>query len=494
MAQTPLHWAVGWPHGVRELLEHGACVDSTDQDGFTPLYYAIYLGFSETVRLLMKADCSLDRGLGRFAQDDFVWHVSQWFGHGGHEVWGVSQESRMSVLDTAIALLAERHRDLQSRLPALPLAVNIDSTFFRDDRILDEYAELAEFAEEDALSVRGHDGVPLRASPVLRTCQSVYHIDSLAIGIAEKLWQNGFRDVDFRDNNGRTPLMRHRFMYAMNPDTLVAEVEICSWLVRKGAKLHRPQDSPLDYDRDQTLSPNEMPPGTRALHYVAYHIGHKARILTDLDCYGHEKQSLQDHLSRLSEAARLLPATIFSDVSYDDCLCACSSQGCLASTMLLKSFEEEGFFYEPVLDRLKPATECLVDFVGPHIPCWDWLSKEIIRFRTFKELELRHTCCRWDWGNLKKRLESEEQLEIRDEDHEKIDLLESLLLEFEENRGDQDLLSFLKGDWATRMDQVRQEQGGVSEEALREIGVTLYWDETDEGNSDSEMEESDSDD
>ena len=441
----------------------------------------------------MKADCSLDRNLGSFAQGQFVWHVSQWFGNGGYEVWGVSQESRMNVLDTAIALLAERYRDLQSRLPALPLAVNIDSTSFRDDRILDEYAELAEFTE-DALSVRGHDGVLLRASHDLRTCQSVYHVEHLAIVIAEKLWQNGFRDVDIRNNDGRTPLMRHRFIYAMNPDTLVAEVEICSWLIRKGAKLHRPQDSPLDYDSDQTLSPNELPPRTRALHYVAYHIGHRAEILTDLEFYGHAKQSLQDHLSRLSEGARLLPATIFSDVSYDDCLCACSSQGCLASTMLLKSFEEKGFFYKSVPDRSKTATECLIDFIGPHNPCWDWLSKEIIRFRTFKELELRHTCCRWDDENLKKRLESEEQLEIRDEDHEKIELLESLLLEFEENRGDQDLLSFLEGDWATRMDQIRQEQGGLSEEALREIGVTLHLDKLDEGNSDSETEESGSDD
>lgn len=41
LALTPLHLAVGWPHGVQTLLQHGARVGSTDQEGYTPLSYAI---------------------------------------------------------------------------------------------------------------------------------------------------------------------------------------------------------------------------------------------------------------------------------------------------------------------------------------------------------------------------------------------------------------------------------------------------------------------
>lgn len=61
-----------------------------------------------------------------------------------------------------------------------------------------------------------------------------------------------------------------------------------------------------------------------------------------------------------------------------------------------------------------------------------------------------------------------------------------MLDDFEENRGDQDLLSFLEGYWATKMDRVLEEQGGVNEEALREIGVVLYPEETEDDDSDDE--------
>lgn len=72
------------------------------------------------------------------------------------------------------------------------------------------------------------------------------------------------------------------------------------------------------------------------------------------------------------------------------------------------------------------------------------------------------------------KLKSEEIIEIREEDHEKMELHESLLQEFEEKRGAQDLLAFLEGYWATRMDQVLQEQGAVNEEELRAIGLVLH--------------------
>ena len=65
-------------------------------------------------------------------------------------------------------------------------------------------------------------------------------------------------------------------------------------------------------------------------------------------------------------------------------------------------------------------------------------------------------------------------MEIQDEDKEKIELLENLLLEFEEHRGTEDLISFFKGYWATRMDEVLEElKSGVDKEGLRGIGVVL---------------------
>ena len=465
MGNTPLHLAVSWPYGVRKLLQHGSCVDAADQNGYSPLYYAITLGNSETLSLLMKADCRLEGGrfleilldlVTCFAKDD------------ESAMLGVSQEVRMNVLDTAVALLAERRRNLQSRLAALPTAFKINPSVFQDDRILDEYAEYAEGAEEDALKEYGH--MLRHASSLLPDCRTVYHCSHLNAEIAEKLWRSGFRDIDVHDKNGLTPLMCPEAGAGL--EHLVNKITFFSWLIKKGAKLHRPQHGTLDYDPGRTPDPIELPPTTRALHYVAADIGDLLGFSLYNDRGEWVEKRLHDHLDQLSKDARRLPTTIFFDVSCDDCVCACSSQGCLASTMMLKSFEIKGR-----RDRFILGTQFLLGLVEPHKLCPDWLVKETIRYCTFEELKLRHTCCQCDRGNRITKLEPEEQAEIRDEDHEKIELLESLQQEFQENRGSQDLHSFLKGYWSTRMDQVLQEQGCVDEEALRELGVVLHSDE-----------------
>ena len=450
-------------------------MDAADQNGYSPLTYAISLGKSETLSLLMKADFRLEIADCRFemgifpknfldhamglASDDFV-------------TLGVSQEVRMNVLDTAVALLAEKRRSLESRLAALPPAFKINSSVFQDDRILDEYAEYAEGAEDDALKVYGH--IPRHASSLLPYCRTVYHCRYLNAEIAEKLWQNGFRDIDVPDKNGLTPLMCYR---TLSHDHLAQETTLCSWLIGKGAKLYRPQHGIVDNDPGRPSNPIELPPTTRALHYVAAQIGNSVHSVAWQEYRGSITEPLHDSLNRLSIDARLLPIKTILDVSYDDCVCACSSQGCLACTMMLKGLQFGAYWADTTREWVTLITEYPLRFLGPHKICPDWLVREIIRYRTFEELKLRHTCCRWcpTYGITK--LEPEEQAEIRDEDHEKIELLEGLLLEFEENRGIQDVLSFLEGYWTTRMDQVLQEQGCVDEDALRELGVVLRPDE-----------------
>ena len=479
LANTPLHLAVAWPYGIRALLQHGACLNATDQSGCTSLFYAIELGITETVSILMKADCSLNVGGGAY-DNDLLKHAVRVFLNKSLSTWSVRQEAGMDVLDTAISMLAERRRNLQNRLVALSPAVTVNPKVFQDDRILDEYAQYAECVEEDAM--RGNDHMPRHASSLLPRCRTVYHVFHMTVEVAEKLWQNGFRDVDVPDEQGLTPLMCWRWY---SRDSLVIQLEVSSWLMQKGANLHRLQPGPLNYNADSTISAMESPSVISTLHYVAYRIGQAATVLADDEYLGREKRPLQVRLHQLSEEARLLAATVFLDVSYDDCICACSSQGCLASIIMLKSCTQWPYKAKPRRIGFSLATEYLIDLVGPRDSFPDWLAKRIIRFRTFEELELRHTCCDWDWvASLFIPCDPEEHAEIRDEDHEKIELLESLLQEFEEHRGIQDVLSFLNGYWAMRMDQVLREQGHVDKEALREIGVVLH--EVDEEGSDGE--------
>ena len=278
LAQTPLHLAVGWPYGARALIEHGACVDSTDHDGYTPLYYAILLGVSETVGLLMKADCILQFDPG-YSVKNCLWHVSHFDVRRGYEVWGVSQEAYMDVLDTFIRSLAERRHNLQSRLVNLPMAAGINASVFRDDRVLDEYAEYAELAEKDAL--KEYDYLSPPASTLLAGSRTAYHIYTLTVIFADKLWQNGFRDIDVLDRDSRTPLVLFKLNNCVGLNNMVQEIEICSWLIQKGAKLHRPQQSPLHYGSDRMLSPLKLPPTTMALHDVAANIGWRAHFGED---------------------------------------------------------------------------------------------------------------------------------------------------------------------------------------------------------------------
>ena len=451
------------------------------------------MGNSETVSLLMNADCSLDLfDTDLFDTDLFDldlfdgWPRSNVLEQvirlcsGYSRVWNVPQEARMDVLDTVISLLAERRRNLQSRLAALSAAVTINPKVFQDDRILDEYAQYAERIEEDAM--RGDEHMPRHASSLLPDYWTVYHSRFLTVEIAEKLWQNGFRDIDVPDAEGITPLMNIRY------HDVGDEIEFDSWLIQKGANLHRLQRRPQDYDADPTIS-DVLPPVIRALHFVACHIGYLAGSLAYVTPSRRKKQPLEMILHRLGKEARSLAASVFLDDLSDSCICACSSQGCLASTMMLRSFVKELHLVEPPVSWYLLSIECLIEIVGPNDQYPDWLVKEIIRFMTFKELELRHTCCERLYGWEFRRRDPEEQAEIRDEDHEKIELLESLLQEFEERRGTQDVLSFFEGYWAMRMDQVHREGGHVDKEALREIGVILREDEVEEIDGEGSDEE-----
>ena len=168
------------------------------------------------------------------------------------------------------------------------------------------------------------------------------------------------------------------------------EIELCSWLIRKGAKLHRPQHRPFDYNPLRTLDPIELPPEPSALHSVAASFGRGPTYLAEQGVALRAKHSLQNLLSQRSEHARLFPTTVFLDTSYDDCVCTCSSQGCLVSTMMLESWEEVNAWDEAPREWSGLATKHLLDLVRPHHSRLDWLDKDMIRFRTFHELELRH--------------------------------------------------------------------------------------------------------
>ena len=495
------------------------------------------------MRLLVQADCSLDLTSPAFVGDALSLAVelcnwpAYYYGYGNFRHLSSSEQKELhkGVQERIIQLLAGRRKDLHSRFMASSSASKFDTGMSADGQVLDQDAA---FIEKLLVTLVPS---PPRASVLLPNLPTVYHLDFLTVELAERFWQAGFRDIDVPALDGRTPLMLSSYLTV---NDLVDGVKLTAWLVKKGASPHRPQYFVPNSEEKHLRSP------TRALHYIAARIGSSATLhyhrlsdsRADIDtmmndggaalfrhCRDLTQGWLQSRVTLLDEYSKALVVAMLSDPSYDHCQCACSYQGCLSSTMMLKTaichyargykkipkylwsnrlltfdtyklFSGSSFQIKVKGECALLVTEFLKELVGPSHACWEWLTKEVIRFQTFEALELRHTCCRghceeiylrnaqggWYSGNGPEGLDPEDVDEIQDEDREGIRLLESLLQEFEKNIGTQDLVSFLEGYWLIRVDQVfkERERARLDEEKLQDIGVILRPDETNEDSDD----------
>ena len=489
IGQTPLHLAARWPLGVRVLLQHGACVDSEDLTGRRPLEYAIELGFAESVSLLMKAKyygtpepsnhyrkslmgigpsyhnrCSLIRAI--------VWCKPYWL----KSMLPTPQEAHEAVLEVIIVSLSQGRRDLERRLKSSSVPSRIKCRLLQNDRILDEHAPYAERI------LNQYDASLTSTSTLLHNFRTMYHIDYLTVSLAEKLWQAGFHDVCVPDLNGKTPLILFRTRESEVFEFPRGFIELSAWLVRKGARLHRLFHPLLKEEPDDGVEMIDVRSTFRALHWVAATVGYFAKP-TYIFPRGDFARWLLPNRSGLTEIAREFLVSLLSDPSQDQCRCACSIHGCRAYTMMAKVFVNRKIvdLRGRAQGTLMPP-RFLVGIVGSNNPCLEWLFAEIVRLLTFQELELRHTCCRYDARLGINEFDDVEAIaEIRYEDAESIQILESLLQEFGEKKGSDTIVGFIEGYWATRMDEVLQaRKESIDREKIREIGVILKPDEPEE--------------
>ncbi|KAL8903184.1 MAG: hypothetical protein Q9171_007487 [Xanthocarpia ochracea] len=275
---------------------------------------------------------------------------------------------------------------------------------------------------------------------------------------ANVLWEAGLREVDLLDQDDMTPLMMLGYESPLNQDYNMREVtEFAFWLYQKGASLYRPCRVTLQPDSEDvgnTASRSER----RVVHFLA------AAFKRPFDYPELERVQNEDtDIDDLSLESRQICQKVLQDDSSDNCLCACSRHGCIPATYFLKcirSIPVSGNEWEHAawwrirwfLENVPPKS-----FPVP-------VNREIIRLKTFEKLGLRHTCCSYEggafcyrvWGvwGVFKTIEPAEADEIRDEDRDGIQLLESLLPEFEEKLGDEDIKSFIDGYWTTRMEEV----------------------------------------
>lgn len=228
--QTPLHLAVGWPFDVNALIKKGANVDMPDGFHRTPLWYALFNGFAETVSLLMKADCSLR--IDRFSHPIEL-AIAPCVGlQTLHR--NASMERHEATLTVFIASLAERRLQLSRISATASISEGVNPCWAQNDRVLDEHASCAENTLEH------YDIGYSQTSVCLTNLSSVYHVHSLTAEIAEKLWQAGFHDIDGPDHFFpfyQTPLSKSIFYYQ---EDFLMKIELKSWLIGKGANIYRP--------------------------------------------------------------------------------------------------------------------------------------------------------------------------------------------------------------------------------------------------------------
>ncbi|KAJ5750953.1 hypothetical protein N7533_007981 [Penicillium manginii] len=292
---------------------------------------------------------------------------------------------------------------------------------------------------------------------------SVFDCIGVNFDLAERLWSAGFRDVDEIDRDNQTCLTKA--WRTTPPCDLEVFLQKINWLIGKGADLHH-----------QNLSGS-------ALHEIGNNVG---SIL-----YWMKEDNLKHSLWKiysLSEPSKALLRTILSCNTRDDCKCACSLNGCSPMTTLLSGLLPTRTDHDTAAKLIHLFAELLIVVLFPSKlePELDealknHLSIGIIRFITFKSLDITHTCL-YEY----RKFEPEEIKEIQDEEKLLIFDLERLLARFlEELKMRQvQLPSYITGLWRTNMASFLSTSRPHSAKEIThilELGVILDSHETQDG-------------
>lgn len=489
----PLHLASIWPDGLSLLLAHGADYDKTDALGQTPVELAIFHGCVESVQLLLKAGCSFVlcediHGIGNvFVCAAYLYLNPNWtrwitYLNPNRTRWiRTFKYDYFEILKIVIRDLALRQGEVISSMIDVPILTRSKVSMSDNGQ---HFRSGAAHSGTSYPSLR--EGTP-RLQSILPGMRTPYHFPDLTVKVANELWDAGFRDIDVPDENHRTPLMTGRF--SSDRDEIIDLIETAFWLYQKGAALHRHCCATLPPGPNNVGSTASRL-GRRAIHFVAaavkeWFVFRAYRFIRRYGKVGYPA-AMEHEIDNLNLDCRQFLHKILLDGSPDGCFCACSGHGCTPMTFWLKR-RWSWWLAEDDDDTVVTAwgRRWFFDNVPTeHLSTVS--SQEILRLITFEELGLRHTCCEF-YVSLFRTPKPEEVDEFRDEDHEGIQLLESLLSEFEEKRGDEDIKSFVNGYWSTRMEEVLAalDEVPIDRTAMREIGVIV---EDDDGSSDADVE------
>ncbi|KAI0834656.1 hypothetical protein F5Y06DRAFT_278556 [Hypoxylon sp. FL0890] len=435
--QTPLHLVAKWPKGLSILIDFAgeaihSIINITDQSGYTSFEYAVMLGEPMSVRLLLNAGASIETDV---------------FNHLGY---GESTARRETIICTIVESIILQRRAL-SDLAWRRLPSEVIDKLALDDDLLDHKAF------DVAKALRQHR-VPVPVIYDTLRPGSVYNWRGVNVGIAQKLFDVGFHQID-TDVGGYTPFMT---LECFSPMSFADYLELLCWFEDRGSDLHA--TLPVVAHHTATSNAEGMVPVYPAIHKISYDLGTNPpfrEIPTQL-------------LSRFSKLLR--------DEYKDPCLCYCTTKGCTSASKYGLGVSE---YFSDVFVKISKS----VRFVGEAISSCDGhrAALAFLRVTTFEMLGMKHTCCsyKWRWGlvdiledGLLCLMDPEEVEEIREEDRHLARLLDTLMEEFEAKLQEMNLplSEFVEKYWLPRMQEVEKERDELSARdlhAIREIGVVL---------------------
>ena len=495
---TAVHLSVRWPTGLLILVKAGADVDCVGTiDGKFLLDIAIETESVELLRILDEADCSFVK-----KSDSHQWYyLGKIESHDRRiSLQGVYPQERIKHDDRISALYDELTTATTAKTMMAELLVGFIAN--RRQRLCDLAFEKApcsaltylfptETGEPYIMDEKGPRlaleltsrgiTVPSPLDPGEKG-ETGYHATRGQPELAEILWKAGFRDINGRDLCNMTPLM------CCPLETLLRFI---GWCLGKGFELK------LDVEQDRAWYGqnagrlDELKPGqplnTKTIYRKIYALGGVAN---------YSSSSHRPFVKVLvsSEIDRQIAQSIFSATATDGCRCACSISGCTTRTFLFKGFiDRRGrpnsrYLTNCDMRRFYCDLKCVCIGNSPD-------AAEYLRLITFERLELTHTCCRLQWsrhdekshaciGNKQRTtvefcppMPSSEIEDIRDEESAVLQKLAELLEEFEAKVVELNISirDFIMRYRAPRMEQVlRENDGSLDLEALREIGVKIY--------------------
>lgn len=440
---TLLELAVGWPDGVRTLLDFGADPSQVNlQNTYRTSDKGCFDcdGYHDSIVILSQGGCSF----GSFDMQNCR-----------------QKKTRLLLIDEYANRRKRLHDMARSCLPPGYLA-----------EILGNASDGSTLGTIDVHAPRVcteliNSGKPVHRSlrPDTKIYRPLYQELHNSLEVWNDLYRAGFRDIDLPNSLGFTPLMSHALESELRKEALV-------WLIDKGATLSRRLPSS----------------NTTIAHLLSSRF---PEHLENAIRFG--MSSSRSRLHESLEWARKHQGTIVLIPSVtDSCICACCHGGCTTLSValrrcnaVLKSYYSacnplRGAEYSWLLNSLIDLTETTRE-----------RDHGIIRFLTFEALLLRHTCCieisdgSWLGFDQSRIMDPEEVQNIQNEDQHRYKQLNQLVEKFDRWFDELKLpiIEFLKGPWHSHMTEVLSTRDSYDEDHIlktRDLGVFLEPAEFDE--------------